>query len=354
MKFMIKNWWKLAIGFIAAGTLMFGIAFGLGSRGGSLSMDGNGIHLTSFSNGSGENNEMVVIDEKSLAEFSSIEVSGFSEKIHLVPSDHYGLEMRTTEENGLKWDVSGGKLTVKRNAQSGFQIDLINIDLGVFGDRYVTVYYPQGANFDDIKIDTSSGSVDVSGLTAKNISINVFSGDVNADVTLENGNVSIDTSSGDVKFKSAGNANKVGISAFSGNVSADVNDCTELQIGTSSGDITAKSSGQTETKLDISAFSGSITANGNTWRDLKSDTSSGDIDISGRLMGKSVVNAFSGDVKISVKGSPSEYGYNLESFSGRIRIDGNKLGKSAQSNVTGANTITVDTSSGDITINFTN
>ena len=349
MKDFANNWWKFAIVIMVAGMILFGIALGMGARGGALYFDKNGAHITSFANHKGD--AYVTVSEHSLDAFSSIDVSAVSEKVRLIPSDHYGLEIHMPEGTAPDWNLTGGKLTVRTNPESGFY--LFNLDLS-FDNDSVYVYYPQNAAFDEVKISSASGSVELSGLTASEISISNVSGSVSADVTLKDGNVSIDTASGRIKFSGAGSAKKVYLKSVSGSINAEVNDCAGMTLSTSSGSITARTSGQTATLLEANSMSGAIKATGAAWRSLKAETTSGSIEISGRLTGQSSITSMSGGITISAKGSFSEYGYDLDSMSGSIRINGERFGRPARSlgAADAANVITASTASGSIRLDF--
>ena len=343
-----RNWWIIAVVFIVVGAILFGIAWQLGARGGSIFVDDKGVH-TSVNN----NTEVkILIDEKSLGEFTSVEVRTIPESVVFIPSDHYGLEVKTAEKLNPTWSLSGGKLTVKVNPNPP-QVNLgLNLVLEEF---YVHVYFPKDAVFDNIEVDTTSGSIDLSELTAASLTLGSISGRVTADIVMDGGDVYIDTTSGRIDFIGSGSVNRAEMNSISGSINADINDCGEMRLNSTSGSVTAKNSGQTATRLTIDSISGSIKASGNIWESSRVSSTSGAVEVSGKLEGRTVVDSISGSVKLSVNGALADYDKcHLESLSGTCRVNGQKYGREVT--MTGSNntgdTIEVSTTSGSITVDF--
>ena len=206
-------------------------------------------------------------------------------------------------------DISDGVLRItaddSRNAA-------FNISIGVYSGAWpsVTVYLA-GTEYDDLKIVTSSGDVDMEYyLAIGNIDIEAASGDVivkgvNADA------LTVATSSGDIKLDSVSSSGDVSL----GDVVMD-----NIDLKTSSGNIT----------------SGSIKA-----KRINGRASSGDVMIRDCDASEINVVTTSGDVSIGI-GSEMKYEYNTKTSSGDVNVPDSVEGADEKCNI--------EPSSGDIDV----
>ncbi len=215
-------------------------------------------------------------------------------------------------------DVSDGVLRItaddSRNAA-------FNISIGVYSGSWpsVTVYLA-GTEYDDLKIVTSSGDVDMEYyLAMSNIDIKASSGDV----TVKGANadsLTVETNSGDILLDSI-SAKNAGISATSGDVSLENMVLTDsIDLRTSSGDIT----------------SGSIKA-----KHINCHASSGDVALNDCNASELDIVTSSGDVSIGI-GSEMKYEYNTKTSSGDVNVPDSVEGADGKCNI--------ETSSGDISV----
>ncbi|MCR5479765.1 MAG: DUF4097 domain-containing protein [Ruminococcus sp.] len=167
--------------------------------------------------------------------------------------------------------------------------------------------------FDEIKaekfdIDTSSGKVSLKSCEADEVIADTSSGNINIDLKGDCSKITADASSGDV-FVSAGEVRTAKFDTSSGKVTAELKSAESITCDTSSGDMTFKMQ-KAPSKMDLDASSGDVTLYLPKQSDVKieADTASGD---------------FESDISFS----KSDDTYTLGS---------------------GDNTISIDTSSGDI------
>ena len=326
-------------------------------------------------------NQGSMTTEKNLSAFSSVSVFSSSADIELIESDEYGLEIFAPVTFDPRWDITDGKLTI----QGKTRLPFINIFRNP--GYYIRVYYPAGTDFNDVvlesasgdialplisaaslRIQSSSGSVFAEAEGCSSISIDTSSGDIKFsgsgdDVNISStsgevisvakdysANVSIETSSGDISF--SGDGGNLSFNTSSGTIVSEADNCTAIRAETSSGDISLVNNGAEASTLNVRSTSGGITATGVVWQDVTANTSSGDIEIAGALLGNTDISTSSGGVELTVYGDASEYGFELTPNSGSIQWDGITMGSPARSSGSFDNFITVDTSSGDILVEF--
>ena len=195
-------------------------------------------------------------------------------------------------------DISDGVLRItaddSRNAA-------FNISIGMYSGAWpsVTVYLA-GTEYDDLKIVTSSGDVDM-------------------EYYLAIGNIDIEAASGDVIVNGA-NADALTVATSSGDVSLGDVVMDNIDLKTSSGNIT----------------SGSIKA-----KRINGRASSGDVMIRDCDASEINVVTTSGDVSIGI-GSEMKYEYNTKTSSGDVNVPDSVEGADGKCNI--------ETSSGDIDV----
>ena len=169
----------------------------------------------------------------------------------------------------------------------------INV-IGISGfsgqDAYVRVTVPAGAQLESVKLDSSTGVLTVSELACKTLTVDLSTGD----------------------------ANLIG-------VSADV--------------------------LTADASTGSIRLTDCAVKDAQFDVSTGSIEARNLTVTESLrADASTGDVALDIRGQAADFAMELESGTGAVRVDGKDQGDDYSSS--GSIPITVDTSTGDVTITF--
>lgn len=242
--------------------------------------------------------------QEDLTAFDKLDVDISLGEVEVVSSDHFGVDLSWRGKNyELHYTNEDGILKVWSTS-----IPNIGINLGQNYDGKATIYIPEGTQMKDITIYTALGDMDLKDFHTDSL-----------DISASLGSVSI--------------ANAV---VNSGTLELDLGD---LEVG----DISADS-------LDIILSMGRLQAyNVTTTKELKIENSMGDIDVQGSLGGRVEVSASMGDVTIS--SDLSDYGYDLSTGMGTIRLNGDKQDDEVKRNG-GTNFITADNAMGNIDVNF--
>ncbi len=214
----------------------------------------------------------------------------------------------------------------------------------------VTVIVPSGVRLD---VKTSSGDCDVHGdLGTAPVTADTASGDVTFDGSASS--IVADTASGDVRLHVVGPAEAIKADTASGDIVV-TGSAKRIAADTASGDVELHLDGTAE-EIDIVTSSGDITAEG-LLGNVKARTSSGDVGLSWRRLDPAShvdVATVSGDVHLVFPGKTAVNGL-VRTVSGEIRSDfpgtfRDHAHRLALSSARAAATVTVATSSGDVTL----
>jgi len=228
--------------------------------------------------------------DASSSDINIIEYDDAKVKVHI-----YGklYTKNENDENKPVIELINGRLNIKENRKSTMHIG-INFNIGESFQKkemQIDVFVPKGYR-ENMKIESSSGSVKADPLNLKELDINTFSGDIELkDVTADT--VSLETSSGNI---SAGNvqADDIKINTFSGNNDFKSVNAEEVCLESSSGHV---SLGTVEAeKITGDTFSGNISADNVKSDDAVMNTSSGHITINGATIKKVKCETFSGNI----------------------------------------------------------
>ena len=252
--------------------------------------------------------------------FSSIEVKSASDvdvAVKKASGDTSYVEYYDCENLTHHVDVSDGvlRITADDSRNVAFNVS-IGLDTGAWPS--VTVYLA-GTEYDDLKIVTSSGDIDM-------------------EYYLLVGNIDIEASSGDVTVNGA-NSDTLTIATRSGNIKIDSASSKDTRISANSGDV---SLGDVVTdNVDLKTSSGNITSGSIKAKRINGRASSGDVMI--RDCDASEINIMtkSGDVSIGI-GSEMKYEYTTKTSSGDVNVPDSVKGADGKCNI--------ETSSGDIDV----
>ncbi len=179
----------------------------------------------------------------------------------------------------LRWWLDGDTLRIQYAKSGFFSFTGLN--------KALTVTLPEGVALDSARIDVTSGEVNAPELQARD--------------------VQIDLTSGDLALKQSDAAERIALSSTSGDISADIADAGKLTIGVNSGKIRAAVGHVDE--VDISATSGDITLEGGEAQKASLDSTSGRIDVRLEAFDELKIDATSGDIAAAL---PSEPGYRAD------------------------------------------
>ena len=252
--------------------------------------------------------------------FSSIEVKSASDvdvAVKKASGDTSYVEYYDCENLTHHVDVSDGVLRITADDSRNVAF---NVSIGLYTGAWpsVTVYLA-GTEYDDLKIVTSSGDIDM-------------------EYYLLVGNIDIEASSGDVTVNGA-NTETLTIATRSGNIKIDSASSKDTRISANSGDV---SLGNVVTdNVDLKTSSGNITSGSIKAKRINGRASSGDVMI--RDCDASEINIMtkSGDVSIGI-GSEMKYEYTTKTSSGDANVPDSVKGADGKCNI--------ETSSGDIDV----
>jgi len=315
MKKMTKALAGLGVFLLVAGLVLSGAGLAMGART-NLSVDWFGIPINVGVGGIGyrrvtggteqippEDSVSVVTSER-LAAFDELEVDVALGDVTVEQGEDYGVELSWNAASvELYYEVKGGTLLI-------WNKDQVNISLGSGMFASVRVSVPEGVTLDKVSVDTDLGDCRISDLQAREL-----------DVEAELGAVSLS------------------------NVTADEADL-ELSLGNLElWDVTA---GELEANLSL----GDLTGSGLTVsRELKAENDMGSIDLAGDLRGTAELTDNMGGVSLFIQGAEGEYGYDLKTSLGSVRVNGEDQGDKV-SRPGGRDTLTVRNSMGDIDVTF--
>ncbi|MBQ5423027.1 MAG: DUF4097 family beta strand repeat protein, partial [Clostridiales bacterium] len=169
-----------------------------------------------------EKNEVVISDS-----FTNIEVSEISDEVIIKPSEDGEVRVEYYDYDDIvhEVDVKGDTLTVEvKDIYDGepwwtriqFGFDLARIINNADYDTKTVIYLPEDS-YGSLKVDTVSGEIEVPEKYAFNdVAINTTSGSITCDCTVT-GDIEIGTVSGEITFSSV-NSNKFKASSTSGSV----------------------------------------------------------------------------------------------------------------------------------------
>lgn len=252
--------------------------------------------------------------------FSSIEIKSASDvdvAVKKASGDTSYVEYYDCENLTHHVDVSDGVLRITADDSRNVAF---NVSIGLYTGAWpsVTVYLA-GTEYDDLKIVTSSGDIDM-------------------EYYLLVGNIDIEASSGDVTVNGA-NSDSLTIATRSGNIKIDSASSKDTRISANSGDV---SLGDVVTdNVDLKTSSGNITSGSIKAKHINGRASSGDVMI--RDCDASEINIMtnSGNVSIGI-GSEMKYEYTTKTSSGDVNVPDSVKGADGKCNI--------ETSSGDIDV----
>ena len=252
--------------------------------------------------------------------FSSIEIKSASDvdvAVKKASGDTSYVEYYDCENLTHHVDVSDGVLRIIADDSRNVAF---NVSIGLYTGAWpsVTVYLA-GTEYEDLKIVTSSGDIDM-------------------EYYLLVGNIDIEASSGDVTVNGA-NSDSLTIATRSGDIKIDSASSKDTRISANSGDV---SLGDVVTdNVDLKTSSGNITSGSIKAKRINGRASSGDMMI--RDCDASEINIMtnSGDVSIGI-GSEMKYEYTTKTSSGDVNVPDSVKGADGKCNI--------ETSSGDIDV----
>ena len=246
----MKTFTKVVL--ITAGiSLSAGIAL---SVAGALANKGKPIHMY-YDHGFHIDSEGHIHEQKKTVvdDFSNITIDVSAADVKFIESNEYAIEYKL-EAKEVTAESKDDMLTISSHKHK-FEVNFswFNFD---DNDCFVYVYYPKGADFKDVLIDTSAGDVDIEkGFDCDKIALDLSAGDVK--LNNVNGDIEVDMSAGDFEAKNC----KFGLSVFdlsAGDVNLEKCTIAGGEVDMSAGDFDAKDLTLTAS-LDVDISAGDCT-----------------------------------------------------------------------------------------------
>lgn len=266
----------LAVGIVIAG---IGAAFAFGKPDFSMSVSPLETFTTTYNEAAG---------------FTDIEIDGDSSKVTLIPWEGEGCKVVCTEAERITHTVeaSNGTLRIIRHDNR-----LWYEHFGVFIEEMtIDVYLPE-TEYEKLKIDNSSGSVDISeGFVFSEIDVDNASGAVKCNASAEV--INIDVSSGSIKLQNV-SASDIKLDSASGSINAEnISVRNEFYADSSSGSI--KLSDAECGDISVTASSGSVKLSSIDCGNISAECSSGSINLSDVIASDRMkIRSASGSVKLN-------------------------------------------------------
>ncbi len=218
-------------------------------------------------------------------DIKSLDISISYGKVNLVEGDNFSFKAERAIKNSFeKLEVSGDTLIIEQKGRRNARL---------FGWRLekdypeITITVPKGFSAEDFSYSIGAGKSDLSGIYAKNISLEMGAGDI-----------------------------------FAENLQAD--------------------------KIKISAGAGRLEIADGKLNDMSLDCGVGEIIIGGTITGKNKINAGVGSLKINIDGNIDDYDFDIDKGIGKITVNGEEY---ERKHIEGAkNSFDIDGGVGEINI----
>lgn len=257
----------------------------------------------------------------------TINIDYLSGKVKLTGTDSETVKIRETANETLDDDrkvhtwVSGTTLYV-RYCASAKRLDLYKLE------KTLEIDIPENVKLSELKIEISSGDADCSKFEAKSVEMKASSGDLFASCKAET--IEMKASSGDITLTQTGESDKISLETSSGSITVLTEKVGKLDVDSSSGKISVASDGAKVFKSHSSSGKGEFKF-AEVPETAEMEASSGDI---------TVYLPEDANVTAEFDVSSGDITYELPfSKSGGKYVSGD-----------GSRKLTVETSSGDITV----
>ena len=251
----------------------------------------------------------IVEDTVDLAKFKELKIDVASMNVYVEQGDDYKLEYRVYEDYIPKVEEKGDELEIRQPSHNG-----IVFHLGSWFDeeeQYYKLTVPKDAGALDVDLEASSGLISVENI------------DMAGKIEISSGEVKLDNIEGE----------KLKLKASSGDINLENLNVDELDFKLTSGDLKAY-------KCDTKALDAHMTSGNMGLDEIKFDSAN--------------FKMTSGKIDAHVVGNSKDYSYDLRSTSGDMRVDGKTYDHDFKSGDDKDNRISVDMTSGDLDISFSN
>lgn len=192
------------------------------------------------------------------------------------------------EDMKMRWWLDGDTLRI-RYAKSGLR-------LGTGLDKELTVTLPKGIALSEVSLEATSGDLYASGLKAETLKLETTSGTIRAEA--ETASLRTGSSSGGQELTVNGTAGEIRLDSTSGAIALSGESAGKLEANSTSGGIAVAMSGKADT-LSVHTTSGGIAADVNEAGKLTAESTSGGIGLRLQSAGEIHATCTSGTVSVA-------------------------------------------------------
>lgn len=298
-----KVFLTLSIVLIIAGSALFGIGLSMGGKLNTTGFSFSGGTISILQNGGD-----LVSDQFNLQPFKTLNITTSVTDIYIEKGDNYSISYNVREDFIPVIDTKDDKLIVScKNNNNNFNFNLLSIN--THKDERLTITVP--SDCDGINLDLSGSTADI------HVSDICVSG-------------KIDLSTGDIHLKNL-NGEK-------------------LILETSTGDKHIKDCEYEE--IEIKSSTGDNKINDSTFTTLKSKSSTGEFKASNTSADFINVSTSTGDVTMKLDGKEKDFDYDIHTSTGDVTVNDKRHKKNYKRDEDSDKKMTIDTTTGDISISF--
>ena len=270
-------------------------------------------------------------ERETLPEFKSVKIEIGSADVFLQQAQEYAIAYQLDDRNQLSYEVKDGTLVIRETTGKTSEILRIGYVTGALsekvGKRYIMVQLPKECDMAQVSIDNAYGNVSFEGIAAEKVDLDLDSGDfLGTSITADK--ISVESAYGDIALEEA-RTGEIELKAASGNISLTEVSADRAEVRSEYGDVQGKA---------ISA------------ENLFGELSCGDCSLED-LDAKNVsLKSEYGEVELKLQRTLADYGYQLQTEYGEIRLDGRNMGNAYQSLEDKKNQVHIYCGDGDIEI----
>lgn len=273
----------------------------------------------------------------------SMDIESLSSELVIEPwdSDYISVDYENIAEE-YEIYMDGGVLKIRCDQ------DWFVFGISVNGPSRIRVQVPADKVWENIVVDTGSGSMAMTRLEAENVEVDSGSGSVRM-LEVNSEELYVDSGSGSVNIAQS-SMKECKVSSGSGSIKLTEVISEKAVLDNGSGSVTVKDSTLGETLTDTG--SGSINFEEVTAEDLKVESGSGRVNFLGELYGNCEFDTSSGSINLEIYGEEENYNIRTDLGSGGLYINGAKE-RDTDIKHSGADHLLVfDTGSGRVSIEF--
>lgn len=381
MKIQSKTIFRISAAAMALGLVFLSIGYFSGAKY-AVSAGRNGVHILDTT--------PHVLTNLTLDSFESIDVNAGQANVEFIQSDHYGVNIRYYDEkNPPVYSIDSGSLKIADTQES--QSSWFHFDLFPFqNEDTIQIYLPKSIPLKNIKVQSSSGRVQLDGITSEKADLHLDFGSLDlrnavlgdTSIILQNGSSAIQN----LSVKNLSFSNDFGKSSFE---NIEVDSATNSAIKADNGEINITSltstgplvledkfggvhvdgmkAGSFKSTLQNGKFEmshsqindltvqnsfGEISLSDLTSNGLNLQNQNGSIALDGSLKGISTIKSDFGKVTVKTSLAQSSYNYDFSTDFGKVKINDQSTGNNVRQNTGAQNSLTIQCQNGGIDANF--